>query len=197
MRALSIRIRSAGGLKIVLWLNGRGTFVGCRYANAGPKELWETFDYVLYDVDYEIEIDVMVNNSMYLWTEQSGYPLVTIASGDDGSVIVTQVKCHFRIVTYFETDDDDFVLPAFFSLSILKYASQIHLRMGGTWQSGQPVADLLASVRPLQSSRQYSDEWPVKYLANGALRVLPSGRWQLCENPSFLSVRCKTKKIRR
>lgn len=133
---LSIRIRSVDGLKIVLWLNGRGTFVGCRYTKAGPKELWETFDYVLFDVDYVIEDDVIVNNSMYLWTEQPGYPLVTIASGDDGSVIVTQVKWNFRAVTSFETVDDDFVLPAFFSFPILKYASQIHLRLGDTWQSG-------------------------------------------------------------
>lgn len=62
-----------------------------RYSGAGPKQLWETFDYVLYDADYTIEEDVTVNNSMYLWTEQAGYPLINITE-TDGSVIVTQVN---------------------------------------------------------------------------------------------------------
>lgn len=63
-----------------------------RYSKAGPKELWETFDCVLYEADYVIEDDVTVNNSMYLWTEQPGYPLVNVQLSDSGYVNVTQVK---------------------------------------------------------------------------------------------------------
>jgi len=32
---------------------------------------------------------------MYLWTEQVGYPLISVVLEDDGSVIITQVKYKF------------------------------------------------------------------------------------------------------
>lgn len=65
-----------------------------RYGEAGPKELWEAFDYVLYDVDYVIDNDVTVNNSMYRWSEQPGYPVIYVNSYN-GSVVLTQVKIVF------------------------------------------------------------------------------------------------------
>lgn len=65
--------------------------INFRYNGAGPTELWQTFDYVLFDSNYIIDEDIMVNNTMYLWTEQSGYPLINI-SEINGSIIATQVK---------------------------------------------------------------------------------------------------------
>lgn len=59
--------------------------------------MWETFDYVLYDAKYDIDDDIMVNNSMYLWTEQPGYPLVTVEY-NNGSIVLTQVKHNLRTV---------------------------------------------------------------------------------------------------
>lgn len=65
----------------------------CRYSKAGPKELWETFDYLLYDTD--VEDEVTVNETMYLWTEQPGYPLVNVMTSDNGSIVITQVNVWF------------------------------------------------------------------------------------------------------
>jgi len=62
-----------------------------RYAGAGPKELWETFDGVLYDAEYDgADDDVTVDDTRRLWTEQAGYPLVTVGRSN-GTVVLTQV----------------------------------------------------------------------------------------------------------
>jgi len=46
---------------------------------------------VLYDAEYDIDDDITVNDTMYLWTEQAGYPLVTV-DYSNGSIVLTQVK---------------------------------------------------------------------------------------------------------
>jgi len=62
-----------------------------RYMVAGPKDLWNTFDYVLYDFDYVIEDGVTINMYMNSWTKQPGYPLITVTSTGDGRYNVSQV----------------------------------------------------------------------------------------------------------
>lgn len=61
------------------------------YMVAGPTDLWNTFDYVLYDFDYVIEDGVTINTYMDSWTKQPGYPLITVKSTGDGCYNVSQV----------------------------------------------------------------------------------------------------------
>lgn len=63
---------------------------------AGPIELWEIFDYVLYDADYVLEDGITVNKYMKLWTEQPGYPLITVKSASDGSFVASQVMQNLK-----------------------------------------------------------------------------------------------------
>lgn len=62
-----------------------------RYMVAGPSDLWNTFDYVLYDDSYVIEDDVTINKYMDSWTKQPGYPLITVKSTGEGCYNVSQV----------------------------------------------------------------------------------------------------------
>lgn len=63
----------------------------CRYMVAGPIDLWNTFDYVLYDADYVIEDGFTINKYMDSWTKQPGYPLITVTSTGEGGYKVSQV----------------------------------------------------------------------------------------------------------
>jgi aminopeptidase N len=68
---------------------------------AEPEDLWDTFDYVLYDADNLIEDDITINNYMDLWTKQPGYPLITVKSANNGSVVASQVmKIQKKIQKY-------------------------------------------------------------------------------------------------
>ncbi|XP_060850045.1 thyrotropin-releasing hormone-degrading ectoenzyme-like [Rhopalosiphum padi] len=62
------------------------------YMEAEPEDLWDTFDYVLYDADNLIEDDITINNYMDLWTKQPGYPLITVKSANNGSVVASQKR---------------------------------------------------------------------------------------------------------
>ncbi|CAI6342917.1 unnamed protein product [Macrosiphum euphorbiae] len=62
------------------------------YMVAGPTDLWNTFDYVLYDFDYVIEDGVTINTYMDSWTKQPGYPLITVKSTGDGCYNVSQKR---------------------------------------------------------------------------------------------------------
>jgi len=71
---------------------------GCNsYMIAGPKDLWETFDYVLYDADYNIDDDVTIYKYMDSWTNQPGYPLITVTSTSDGFFKASQVMKKINI----------------------------------------------------------------------------------------------------
>jgi len=64
---------------------------------AGPEDLWETFDYVLYDADYNIDDDVTVYKYMDSWTNQPGYPLITVTPTNDGFFKASQVMKTIKI----------------------------------------------------------------------------------------------------
>lgn len=62
-----------------------------RYMEAEPIDLWQAFDYMLYDANYVIEDGVTIVNYMNSWTEQPGYPVITVSSTSNGSVVASQV----------------------------------------------------------------------------------------------------------
>lgn len=68
-----------------------------RYMEAEPIDLWQKFDYVLYDANYVIEDGVTVVGYMDSWTEQPGYPVITVRSTSNGSVVASQVMQIIKI----------------------------------------------------------------------------------------------------
>ncbi|KAE9538122.1 hypothetical protein AGLY_006094 [Aphis glycines] len=62
------------------------------YTEAEPINLWQTFDNVLYDANYEIEDGVTVVKYMDSWTEQPGYPVIKVRSTSNGSVVASQKR---------------------------------------------------------------------------------------------------------
>lgn len=61
-----------------------------RFKAATPEELWDAFENVLYDAEYDLGENVTVTKFMRSWTEQAGYPLVEVVKEND-SFIITQV----------------------------------------------------------------------------------------------------------
>lgn len=62
-----------------------------RYNAVTPNELWIAFENVLIDNDFKLDEDISVTQYMKSWTEQAGYPLVTIARVNN-TFIITQVN---------------------------------------------------------------------------------------------------------
>ncbi|XP_025405726.1 aminopeptidase N-like isoform X2 [Sipha flava] len=78
-----------------------------RYEAATPEKLWNAFENVLYEADYELGENVNVTLFMNSWTEQVGYPLVTISKVND-SLSITQER--FSVVVSNETDATKWVV---------------------------------------------------------------------------------------
>jgi len=65
-----------------------------RYKAAEPKNLWNSFDNVIFDANYKSGIlgnTITVEEYMRSWTDQAGYPVVNVDSGNPNYLIVTQV----------------------------------------------------------------------------------------------------------
>lgn len=62
----------------------------CRFNAATPEKLWNAFENVLYDAQFDFGGNVTVTEFMRSWTEQPGYPLVEIVR-DNVTFVVTQV----------------------------------------------------------------------------------------------------------
>ncbi|CAH1738623.1 aminopeptidase N-like [Aphis gossypii] len=58
---------------------------------ATPEELWNAFENVLYDAEFDVGENVTVTEFMRSWTEQPGYPLVEIVR-DNSTFVVTQKR---------------------------------------------------------------------------------------------------------
>ncbi|XP_050432734.1 uncharacterized protein LOC126840818 [Adelges cooleyi] len=61
------------------------------YGVAAPHDLWSSFDNVRFDSGNDSGNDVTVNDTMYLWSEQAGYPLITVVSSNN-SVVISQKR---------------------------------------------------------------------------------------------------------
>lgn len=61
-----------------------------RYNVATPNELWIAFENILIDNNFELE-DISVTEYMKSWTEQPGYPLVTVVRMNN-TFVITQVN---------------------------------------------------------------------------------------------------------
>jgi len=64
--------------------------IACRFKAATPENLWNAFENVLYEEEFDLGTDVTVTEYMRSWTEQPGYPLVEIARDND-TFVITQV----------------------------------------------------------------------------------------------------------
>lgn len=65
-----------------------------RYKAAEPKNLWNSFDSVIFDANYKSGIlgnTITVEEYMRSWTDQAGYPVINVDSGNSNYLIVTQV----------------------------------------------------------------------------------------------------------
>lgn len=68
-----------------------------RYNAVTPEQLWIAFENVLYNADFELDENVSVTEFMKSWTEQAGYPLVTVIKVND-TFIISQVVVVFIYV---------------------------------------------------------------------------------------------------
>lgn len=62
------------------------------YSVATPRDLFKEFDAV--SSESGLPAGVTMTNVLQTWTEEAGYPLVTIKSTDDKTATVTQVDAH-------------------------------------------------------------------------------------------------------
>ncbi|CAH1723017.1 unnamed protein product [Aphis gossypii] len=72
---------------LILYLN---TY---KYKAAEPKNLWNSFDSVIFDANYKSGIlgnTITVEEYMRSWTDQAGYPVINVDSGNANYLIVTQ-----------------------------------------------------------------------------------------------------------
>uniref|UniRef100_A0A2H8TGD8 Aminopeptidase N n=1 Tax=Melanaphis sacchari TaxID=742174 RepID=A0A2H8TGD8_9HEMI len=58
---------------------------------ATPENLWDAFENVLFDVQFDLGESVTVTEFMRSWTEQPGYPLVEIVRNND-TFVITQKR---------------------------------------------------------------------------------------------------------
>lgn len=70
-----------------------------RYNAATPEELWNAFENVLYDADFELDENVSVTEFMKSWTEQTGYPLINVMKVND-TFVISQVIIGVAIYVY-------------------------------------------------------------------------------------------------
>lgn len=66
-------------------------FSDFRYAAATPEQLWIALENVLYDNEFDLGDNLTVTQFMRSWTEQTGYPLVTITK-ENNTFEITQVN---------------------------------------------------------------------------------------------------------
>lgn len=65
-----------------------------RYKAAEPKKLWNSFDNVIFDANYKSGIlgnTITVEEFMRSWTDQAGYPVITIDTSSPNSIGISQV----------------------------------------------------------------------------------------------------------
>jgi len=66
-----------------------------KYKAAEPKNLWNSFDNVIFDANYKSGIlgnTITVEEYMRSWTDQAGYPVVNVDSENPNYLIVTQIQ---------------------------------------------------------------------------------------------------------
>lgn len=61
-----------------------------RNGAATPKQLWTAFESVLSANGFDLGANVTVTEFMKSWTEQAGYPLLTVTR-ENNSLVVVQV----------------------------------------------------------------------------------------------------------
>jgi len=64
-----------------------------KYKAVEPKNLWNSFDNVIFEANYKSGIlgnTITVEEYMRSWTDQAGYPVVNVDSGNPNYLIVTQ-----------------------------------------------------------------------------------------------------------
>lgn len=66
-------------------------FSDLRYTAATPEQLWIALENVLYDNEFDLGDNLTITQYMKSWTEQAGYPLVTIVK-ENNTFIITQVN---------------------------------------------------------------------------------------------------------
>lgn len=70
-------------------------FSNFRYKSVEPKNLWDSFDNVVYDNEYKLGLlgnKITVGEFMTSWTDQIGYPVIYIdTSSGNGNLIISQV----------------------------------------------------------------------------------------------------------
>jgi len=70
-----------------------------RYKAAEPKNLWNAFDSVMFDTNYKSGIlgnAITVEEFMRSWTDQAGYPVITIDTSSPNYIGISQV-CYIYI----------------------------------------------------------------------------------------------------
>lgn len=62
-----------------------------RYKSVEPKNLWDSFDNVLFEENYKLgNNSITVGEFMSTWTDQAGYPVINVEY-DNNTLILTQV----------------------------------------------------------------------------------------------------------
>jgi len=69
-------------------------FSDFRYTAVTPEQLWIALENVLYDNEFDLGDNLTITQYMKSWTEQAGYPLVTIVK-ENNTFIITQVNTTF------------------------------------------------------------------------------------------------------
>lgn len=66
-----------------------------RYKSVEPRDLWNSFDNVLFEKEYQLGIlgnTITVEEFMSSWTNQAGYPVIHVDTNTHkNSMIITQV----------------------------------------------------------------------------------------------------------
>jgi len=70
-------------------------FFNFRYKAVEPKNLWNSFDSVIYDANYKSGIlgnTITVEEFMRSWTDQAGYPVINIDTTSPNYIVISQVS---------------------------------------------------------------------------------------------------------
>ncbi|XP_050443426.1 aminopeptidase N-like [Adelges cooleyi] len=63
-----------------------------KYASAEPNNLWDAIDSVLFDTEYKLADNVQVRDFMRSWTENPGYPVLSVTAKTKNTLSVTQKR---------------------------------------------------------------------------------------------------------
>jgi len=76
-----------------------------RYKAAEPKNLWSSFDSVIFDANYKSGIlgnTITVGEFMSSWTDQSGYPVINIDTSSPNYIGISQVRRIYMNIKIFQ-----------------------------------------------------------------------------------------------